>query len=249
MQRPRLCLSPMARLARIVAAGVPHLVTQRGNRRQPVFFGDDDYTAYSRLLAAGCREAGTAIWAYCLMPTHVHLILTPSDADGLRAALGEAHRRYTKMVNDREGWRGYLWQGRFASAPVDEDHLLACARYVELNPVRARLVRRADDWPWSSARAHLSAAADRRRDTAPLLARVRLSGGSDRVTDTTPLLDRAPDWAGLLRGGLDSQTYEKICAAERTGRPLGPKAFVADLETRLDRPLAKRKPGPKPNRA
>ncbi|MDA0664940.1 MAG: transposase [Proteobacteria bacterium] len=236
----------MARLARIVAAGVPHLVTQRGNRRQPVFFGDDDYTAYSRLLAAGCREARTAIWAWCLMPTHVHLILVPSHADGLRAALGEAHRRYTKTVNDREGWRGYLWQGRFASAPVDEDHLLGCARYVELNPVRDGLARRADDWPWSSARAHLSAAADRRLGTAPLLARAKQSGGGDRVTDPAPLLDRAPDWAGLLRSGLDNETCEKIRAAERTGRPLGSKAFIARLEASLNRPLAKRKPGPKP---
>jgi len=139
----------MARIARVVAAGLPHHVTQRGNRRQPVFFGDDDYKAYRALLAEGCRAAGVAIWAYCLMPNHVHLILVPSDADGLRAALGEVHRRYTRQVNLREGWRGYLWQGRFASFPMDESYLLACARYVELNPVRAKLVRRAADWRWS----------------------------------------------------------------------------------------------------
>ncbi len=102
----------MARLARVVAARLPHHVTQRGNRRQQVFFGDDDYAAYRGLLAEGCRAAGVAVWAYCLMPNHVHLILVPSSADGLRAALGEAHRRYTRMVNVREGWRGYLWQGR-----------------------------------------------------------------------------------------------------------------------------------------
>ena len=120
----------MARLARVVAAGLPHHVTQRGNRRQKVFFGEGDYEIYRGLLAEGCRAAGVAVWAYCLMPNHVHLILVPSDADGLRAALGEAHRRYTRQVNLREGWRGYLWQGRFASFPMDESHLLACARYV-----------------------------------------------------------------------------------------------------------------------
>jgi putative transposase len=117
----------MARLARVVAAGVPHHVTQRGNRRQRVFFGDDDYEAYRTLLAEGCRAAGVALWAYCLMPNHVHLIPVPPDAGGLRAALGEAHRRYTRRVNFREGWRGYLWQGRFASFPMDEAYLLACA--------------------------------------------------------------------------------------------------------------------------
>jgi putative transposase len=160
----------MARLARVVAPGVPHHVTQRGNRRQPVFFGDEDYATYIGLLAAGCRAAGVAVWAYCLMPNHVHLILVPGDAGGLRAALGEAHRRYTRQVNFREGWRGYLWQGRFASVAMDEPYLLAAARYVELNPVRARLAERAGDWRWSSARAHLDGRDDALASVAPLLA-------------------------------------------------------------------------------
>jgi putative transposase len=216
----------MARLARVVAPGIPHHVTQRGNRRQQVFFNDDDYAAYRALLAEGCRAAGVAVWAYCLMPNHVHLILTPSDADGLRAALGEAHRRYTRHVNLREGWRGYLWQGRFASCPMDEAHLLACARYVELNPLRARLARRARDWRWSSARAHLA-------------------GTDDGLVRVRPLLALAPDWPDFLAEGLDEADHEAIRAGERTGRPLGSARFVARLEKRLDRPLARRKPGPK----
>src|SRR5438067_13164956 len=113
----------MARLARVVVPGVAHHVTQRGNRRQQVFFGDNDYAAYKALLAEGCREAGVEVWAYCLMPNHVHLILVPGDETGLRAALGETHRRYSSRVNQREGWRGFLWQGRFASAPMDDGHL------------------------------------------------------------------------------------------------------------------------------
>jgi putative transposase len=217
----------MARLARVVAAGIPHHVTQRGNRRQQVFFGDEDYEAYRTLLAEGCRAAGVKVWAYCLMPNHVHLILVPSDADGLRAALGEAHRRYTRLVNFREGWRGYLWQGRFASFPMDETHLLAGARYVELNPVRAKLARRARDWRWSSARAHLE-------------------GRDDGLVSLRPLLDLVPDWAEFLRGGLSDEEAEAIRSGERTGRPLGSARFVARLEKRLDRPLARRKPGPKP---
>jgi putative transposase len=217
----------MARLARVVAAGLPHHVTQRGNRRQPVFFGPDDYAAYRTLLAEGCRAAGVAIWAYCLMPNHVHLILVPSDPDGLRAALGEAHRRYTRHVNLREGWRGYLWQGRFASFPMDETHLLACARYVELNPVRAKLVRRAADWRWSSARAHLA-------------------GGDDGLVAARPLLDRASDWRDFLAEGLSEAEHQAIQSAERTGRPLGAPRFIARLEKRLGRTLARAKPGPKP---
>jgi putative transposase len=217
----------MARLARVVAAGLPHHVTQRGNRRQQVFFGEEDYATYADLLAAGCRAAGVDVWAYCLMPNHVHLILVPSHASGLRDALAEAHRRYTRHVNQREGWRGYLWQGRFASCPMDEAHLLAAARYVELNPVRAKLARTARGWRWSSARAHLG-------------------GRNDGLVSVRPLLELVPDWAEFLGGGLTTQERDAIRAGERTGRPLGSARFIARLEKRLDRPLARRKPGPKP---
>ena len=106
--------------------GVAHHVAQRGNRRQQVFFGDDDYRAYRSLLAEGCGKAGVEVWAYGLMPNHVNLILTPSTRDGLRAVVAEAHRRYTRAINVREGWRGYLWQGRFgrcqSRAAVERAH-------------------------------------------------------------------------------------------------------------------------------
>lgn len=217
----------MARMARVVAAGVPHHVTQRGNRRQQVFFSDSDYQTYLALLAESCRQANVAVWAYCLMPNHVHLILTPRDEDGLRAALADAHRRYSREVNFRQGWRGYLWQGRFASFPMDDNYLLACARYVELNPVRARLVARAKDWRWSSARAHLK-------------------GQDDGLVRVSPLLKLVGDWKVFLDQGLDADAREAIRASERTGRPLGDKSFVRKLEKKLDRVLTRGKPGPKP---
>jgi putative transposase len=217
----------MARMARAVAPGVPHHVTQRGNRRQKVFFADGDYAAYKELLAEGCKAAEVAVWAYCLMPNHVHLILVPSDADGLRAALAEAHRRYTRAINQRKGWTGYLWQGRFASFAMDEAHLLAGAAYVEQNPVRARLVERARDWRWSSARAHLN-------------------GRDDGLVKVKPLLDRVDNWAAFLGERLTAQDLEPIRSGERTGRPLGAPAFVRQLEKRLGRKLARQKPGPKP---
>ncbi len=217
----------MARLARVVVPGLPHHVTQRGNRRQQTFFGEDDYRAYKALLAEHCAAAGVAVWAYCLMPNHVHLILVPADEDGLRRALGEAHRRYTRRVNLREEWRGYLWQGRFSSFVMDEAHVLAAARYVELNPVRAGLVKQARAWRWSSARAHLA-------------------GADDALVTVAPLLERAGDWRGFLRGGMEEAALEAIRGRERTGRPLGSSEFVARLEASTNRALAPKKPGRKP---
>ncbi|NQU60524.1 MAG: transposase [Rhodospirillales bacterium] len=216
----------MARLARVVVPGVPHHVTQRGNRRQQTFFSDEDYRAYKGLMAEWCGRSGVEIWAYCLMPNHVHLICVPQTADALTRAVSEAHRRYTRRVNFREGWRGHLWQGRFASFPMDEAYLLAAARYVELNPVRAGLTDTPESWPWSSARSHLA------------------GGGDDLIGAPSPLTE-VDDWRGFLNEGLAEDDAEAIRAAERTGRPLGGDAFIAMLEGKLKRSLKKGKPGPK----
>ena len=135
------------------------------------------------------------------MPNHVHLVLVPADADGLRAALAPAHRRYSWEINQREGWRGYLWQGRFASFPMAEAHLHCCLRYVELNPVRAGLVERPEQWRWSSARAHLGL-------------------GADPLTELAPARERIDDWRGFLAAGLADEERDAIRAAERSGRLL-----------------------------
>jgi REP-associated tyrosine transposase len=214
----------MPRIARLVVPGIPHHVTQRGNRRQPTFFSDADYRLYARLLGHWCRKVGTQVWGWCLMPNHVHLILVPADEDGLRSALGEAHRRYTRHVNLREEWCGHLWQSRFASFPMDEGHLLACARYVELNPVRARLVDRPEQWPWSSARAHLF-------------------GQEDGLTHAAPLLARMPDWRGLLDCGLADAERDLIRRRERTGHALGDPLFLERLANRLGRTMTPRPRG------
>ena len=217
----------MARMARVVVPGIPHHVTQRGNRRQPVFFEDADCRACLALLSGFAVKAETAVWAYCLMPNQVHLILVPADEAGLRRAVAEAHRRYTRRINGAKDWKGYLWQDRFASFPMDEAYLLAAARYVELNPVRARLVERAEDWTWSSARAHLT-------------------GQDDGVVRVAPLLKRIGDGRGLLDGGLDEDSRQALRRGERTGRPLGSEHFFETIERRTGRSLRKRKPGPRP---
>ena len=105
------------------------------------FFSDDDYREYINLMADSCRRCEVDVWAYCLMPNHVHFIAVPIQPDSFRHAMGDAHRRYTRHVNFREKWRGHLWQERFASYPMGENHLLAAARYIEMNPVRAGLAR------------------------------------------------------------------------------------------------------------
>ncbi|MDB5455271.1 MAG: hypothetical protein JWP92_856 [Caulobacter sp.] len=146
----------MPRTARVMIPGVPHHVTQRGNRRQATFFRAADYRRYLQIAAEAFSAAKVEIRAYCLMPNHVHLIATPFTELGLARAMATAHTAYTRHINQREGWSGGLWQGRFGSAPMDEEHLRVCVRYVGLNPVRAGIVARAVDWPWSSVRAHLT---------------------------------------------------------------------------------------------
>jgi putative transposase len=189
----------MPRPARLVVPDQPHHVTQRGNRRQRTFFRDEDYALYVSLLRHACAKTDSKVWAWCLMPNHVHLILVPSCGDGLASALGPLHRRYSVEVNQREGWSGHLWQSRFASFPLDEAHLHACLRYVELNPVRAGLVERPEDWPWSSARGHLGLA-------------------SDRLTDPAPARARVEDWRAFLDVGLDPHARADLRLAERRGR-------------------------------
>ena len=164
----------MARIGRFVVPDLPHHVTQRGNRRERVFFSDADYALYRDLLREACGRETVAVWSYCLMPNHVHLILAPATPEGLGRALGKAHRRYSAFVNARNRVTGHLFQARFSSVVMDEDHLMAAARYVAMNPVRARLVERAEDWPWSSVRAHLAGRDDGLVEVGPLLSR---SGG------------------------------------------------------------------------
>ncbi len=216
----------MARLARVVAPGLPHYITQRGNRRQPTFFCDEDYQAYLNLMGEWCSAHDVQIWAYCLMPDHVHLIAVPKSADGLRRALGEVHRRYTRMVNFREGWRGHLWQGRFASYVLDKSHLLTAARYIELNPVRAGLVKAPTRYRWSSAAAHAR-------------------GRDDGLVTVDPLLELVPNWRGFLSRVIREEDIKLLQSHERTGRPLGDEPFLAKLEKKLRRTLRKQKPGPK----
>ena len=217
----------MARLARVVVPDYPHHVTQRGNGRARTFFGDDDYALYCDLLAENCRAAGVEVWGWCLMPNHVHLILVPSDPDGLRRALARVHRSYAGTIQARRKRSGHFWQGRFGAVAMDEEHLAAALRYVALNPVRARLVQSPQDWRWSSTRAHLR-------------------GKDDGLTALAPVRERFPRFADLLSSEPEADLFERLRAAESIGRPLGDDRFLARLERRTGRLLKPGKRGPKP---
>ncbi len=218
----------MVRLHRLVLPGLPYHVTQRGNRRERTFFEDGDYALYRDLLAEAAERAGSEIWCYCLMPNHVHLIVVPADEDGLRRTFADAHRRYTGFINARHRWTGHLWQGRFGAVVMDETHLFHAMRYVSLNPVRARLVDRAEDWPWSSVRAHLANA-------------------DDELVKVAPARERYGDFAALLGASADdAQAWRALRQSETSGRPIGNAQWLAALEQRTGRKLQPRKRGPKP---
>ena len=221
----------MARLARVVVPHLPHHVTQRGNRREDVFFDEQDYRAYLSLMRQWCGRYGLSVWAYCLMPNHAHLIVVPPSPEALCRGVGEAHRRYTRRVNFRQGWRGHLWQGRFASFVMDEPHLIAAARYIERNPVRGKLVGRAEDWAWSSASAHVQ-------------------GRDDAWVGNDWLAERTAGWVYtwgqyLARQEQDdeSATAKLLRRHENTGRPLGDERFVKRIGRLLGRKLLPGKPG------
>ena len=217
----------MSRLPRLIIPGIPYHVTQRGNRRAQTFFEDADYALYSDLLAQSAEKARAEIWCYCLMPNHVHIIIVPSDEDGLRRTFADTHRRYTGYINARNRWTGHLWQGRFGAVAMDEAHLAAAVRYVSLNPVRARLVTRAQDWRWSSVAAHLA-----EKD--------------DALVRVTPVLERYGRFAEFLGDPVaDEAAWRALRMSETSGRPIGDTAWIEMLEARSGRSLKLQKRGPK----
>lgn len=217
----------MARLARLIVPDLPHHITQRGNGRQRTFFEDADYALYRDLLAESLKAAGVACWAWVLMPNHIHLILTPSDESGLSRALASVHRRYAGIIHARRKRSGHFWQGRFGCVVMDEGHLAAALVYVMLNPVRARLAGRAQDWRWSSARAYLR-------------------GVSDGLTQTQEVLQRFPDMGQMLKREADADALGRLKAAETIGRPVGEPEFLRRIERKTGRDLMPGKRGPKP---
>jgi putative transposase len=161
------------------------------------------------------------------MPNHIHLVAVPRTGSALARAIGQTHEAYTRYINFRQGWRGYLWQGRFSSFPVDETRLPIVARYVELNPIMAGLVAQPEHYPWSSASGHLNLV-------------------EDSFMNKDALLKRAPPWGSFLDERVDDRCEALLEKHENTGRPFGSPEFLRRLEERTGLAIVPRKRGRKP---
>ncbi len=218
----------MPRLARTVFARIPHHITQRGNRREDIFFTDDDRETYLAWLKDYSDQHDVAILAYCLMSNHIHLVAVPRTKAGLQAVLKPLHMRYAQRLNRQRGLHGHVWQGRYFSSPLDPTYTWACIRYVERNPVRARIVRKAENYRWSSAAAHCKLRDDDILTTDPRWLRQ---------------LRQVNDWSGWLAQGDAPDELTILRRHVERGLPCGTKAFIGALGKRAGRDLNFRPPG------
>jgi len=215
----------MPRIARVLVPGVAHHITQRGNNRQIVFWDEEDRHQYLEWLKKYNAKWGIDVLAYCLMDNHIHLLCIPQKENSLSNALRDTHMRYSQYANRKYKQSGHLWQGRFFSCPLDDVHMLASARYIERNPVRAKLVTLPEQWQWSSAKAHVNAIKN------------------ELLSDDKILLDSVESWKVFITEPDDPEIVENLRKNTLTGRPLGDKDFVSRIETFLNRILLPKKIG------
>jgi len=211
----------MARHPRLALPGVPLHVIQRGNNRAQCFFEDGDYELYLDCLRRASLRFGCKVHAYVLMTNHVHLLVTPCEVHAVSRLMQWIGRRYVRTFNERHERSGTLWEGRFRSSLVDSEHyFLACQRYIELNPVRAGMVRQARDYPWSSHRYYL----DDRPDPLLVAHETYLALG---VTSS----ERRAAYQALCECDADPGELQSIRSSANKGRPLGSREFRVRVET------------------
>ena len=210
----------MPRIARAVAVGFPHHITQRGNYKQIVFAKEEDYRQYLDWLILYSKKYSLKIWAYCLMNNHVHFIAVPMAQDSLAKTFNTLHMRYSQYFNMKKHETGHLWQGRFFSCALDEKHLYAGIRYVENNPVRAGIVKKADAYKWSSAASHVHTHTD------------------PALSNDCYLHETIKDWFAYLKEKEESNLIDTLKKSTRTGRPCGDSRFIKHLEELLGRRLS-----------
>jgi putative transposase len=218
----------MPRLSRTVFAGIPHHITQRGNRREDIFFTDEDREAYLTWLREYCELYEVEILAYCLMTNHIHLVAVPARDDGLQRILKPLHMRYAQRINRARGWKGHLWQGRFFSSPLDDAYLWAAVRYVERNPVRADMVRRAEDYTWSSAAAHCGK---------------RIDGLLNTASVWSKQFSVMENWSAWLSEGDETEEIQMLRRNVDKGLPCGSEGFIKQLGKQAGRLLEYRPQG------
>jgi len=227
----------MARLPRLILPGQPHHVILRGNNRQAIFFSDLDRQQLLATLAESAAHYSVAIHAYVLMDNHFHLLLTPPSSDALSRMMQSLGRRYVGWFNARHQRSGTLWEGRFRAGLIEgERHLLACMRYIELNPVRAGLCAEAGQWPWSSAAHHLG------QERNALITEHELYWS----LGNTPF-EREHAYRELLGQGVSAPEQAMFTEAVLRGRPVGSESFLKPLA--LDHgPVVNKRPRGRPRK-
>jgi putative transposase len=217
----------MPRVARIVVPDVPHHVTQRGNNQEKVFFSDEDRIVYLKILKDQCDRYSVAVLGYCLMANHVHLIAVPKRAESLAKAIGRTNWIYANHLNRARKRSGHLWQSRFYSNAMDDDHCLLAMRYVEWNPIRAGICQSARKYPWSSAAAHCGG-----KDTAGLLDLAQWNE-----------LTKGVNWEAAIKTEPTEQEISSVRRSLHTGRPLMGEGLMKKLERKLGQTLHSRPRG------
>jgi putative transposase len=210
---------------------MPHHITQRGNRKTDVFLDAEDRHMYLELLREYSIQHRLRLWTYNLMTNHTHLIVLPETEYAVSDAMRDTHAAYASQFNRKYGFSGHLWQARFYSCVLDDQHLVHAVRYVELNPVRAGIVDRAEDYPWSSALPHVLGVDDRYLDPG------------------LPLIGQIQNWSEWLEEGDDPKTLRSIRDATAIGGACGSDEFIRLLEAASGRCLSRRKRGRKPRNA
>jgi len=212
----------MPRIARVVAVGLPHHITQRGNYQQNVFINEDNRKQYLAWINEYSVKYGVTVLAHCLMPNHVHFIAIPKGSDSLAKTFNTAHMRYSQYFNKKLKQRGHLWQGRFYSCVLDQPHFILAARYIERNPVRAGLVKKPWQWPWSSAAVHTG----------------REDNGLVKFGDLLGILDMpSASWEKYIDSAEEDNFLQNIRKHTYAGRPLGAPEFTTGLEEKSGRRL------------
>lgn len=222
------------RLPRVVIAHTPHHIVQRGHSRQEIFSGPEDYQAYLSDLKEKCGELNVRVYAYCLMTNHVHLLLMPShDTSGLAKVMQEIARRATRRWNQRWNRSGTLWESRYKSSVVQTDtYLLACCRYIELNPVRARMVGLPTEYRWSSYQTRMGLVEDGMLELHPVY---QALGDSEQ--------ERRTFYRRYVESAVPMEEIERIRQATHSGNPLASDEYCASLESDLHRQVISRKRG------
>ena len=216
------------RRGRVTVPGMPHHVTQRGNRRSDVFLDAEDRHLYLELLREYSTRHRLRLWTYSLMTNHIHLIVVPESPSTVSDTLRDTHSAYASLFNRKHGYSGHLWQGRFYSCLLDAEHLEHAVRYVECNAVRAGMVDRAEDYPWSSASPHVMGMEDRYLDSG------------------LPLICIIQDWGAWLAGEPNHESIQALRDATATGRACGSPDFIREMETHTGSLLRPQKRGRKP---